>query len=324
MRANLLHAVVRGSLGIALGLVLLSLPAWADTKLVVGKANANADNTIPVNVGDQRGLFKKHGLDLKFVDFQGGSKMIQAMIAGNIDIAVGAGVEMSFIARGAPMMAVCESASTIPFLSVGIPWDSPIKSLKDLKGKKIGVSSSGSLTDWLAKQLAIKQGWGIDGIRIAPIGGSPTASMAAFKAHLIDADVGGTATFLRLAESKVGKVLAPASSYMGHIASGVIYASNKLIESNPDAVKAFVAGWLDTIRFIRANKAETVKIEMAVTKYSESVMSQEYDFVVGMYTSDCSFDPESLETLKQSFIDLKRVNHDIDMSKLYTEAFLPK
>lgn len=148
--------------------------------------------------------------------------------------------------------------------------------------------------------------------------------MAAFKANLIDADIGGTATFLRMSKSKVGKVLAPASSYMGHIASGVLYASNKLIESNPAAVKAFVAGWLDTIKFIRANKAETVKIEMSVTKYTENVMSQEYDFVVGMYTSDCKFDAQSLDTLKQSFADLKLLKEEPDMSKLYTEAFLPK
>lgn len=324
MRANLLHVAFQVTLGIVFGLALTSRPALADTKLVVGKANANADNTIPVNVGDQRGFFQKRGLDLEIVDFQGGSKMIQGMIAGNIDIAVGAGVEMSFIARGTPMMAVCETASTIPFLSVGIPWNSPIRSLKDLKGKKIGVSSSGSLTDWLAKQLAVKQGWGIDGVQRAPIGGSPPASMAAFKAGLIDADIGGTATFLRMAESKVGKVLAPASSYMGHIASGVIYASNKLIEANPNAVRAFVAGWLDTIRYMRTHKAETVKIEMSVTKYSEAVTSQEYDFVIGMYTNDCKFDAASLETLKQSFIDLKLLNEAPDMSKLYTEAYLPK
>ncbi len=324
MRANIPSRAATMALAAALAAAVASAPARADTVLAVGKANANADNTLPVNVGDEKGLFKKHGLDIKIVDFQGGSKMVQAMIAGNIDIAVGAGVEMSFIARGAPMMAVCESASTIPFLSVGVPWDSPAKSLKDLKGKKIGVSSSGSLTDWLAKQLAIREGWGVGGIKIATIGGSPTASMAAFKAHLVDADVGGTATFLRMAESKAGKVLAPATAFTDHIASGVIYASNKLIQSNPDAVRAFVAGWLDTIKFMRANKDETVKIERTVTRYSEAVTSQEYDFVIGMYTSDCKFDAKSLATLNQSFVDLKRIKHEMDMSKLYTETYLPK
>ncbi len=324
MTNTLLRALGGASIALALGWTTLATPARSETKLVVGKANPAADNTIPTDVGVEAGIFKKHGLDVQIVNFTGGSKMVQAMVAGDIDVAVGAGVEMAFIARGTPMMAVCQSASTIPFLSVGIPWDSPIKSLKDLKGKRIGVSSSGSLTDWLAKRLAIKEGWGVDGIEIATIGGSPTAAAAAFKAHNVDADVGGTANFLRLAEKKAGKVLAPASSFVGHIASGVIFASNKLIANDPDAVRAFVAGWIDTIKFVRANKDKAVEIEMKATKYSKSVMSQEYDFVIGMYTSDCRFNPEALQTLNQSFIDLHRIKKPLDMSKLYTEAYLPK
>ena len=55
-----------------------------------GKAAPNADPIIPVNVGDKLGIFKKHGLDLTIVDFTGGSKMTQAMVAGSIDIGVGA------------------------------------------------------------------------------------------------------------------------------------------------------------------------------------------------------------------------------------------
>jgi ABC-type nitrate/sulfonate/bicarbonate transport system substrate-binding protein len=60
-------------------------PATAAT-LTVGKAAPNADPIIPVNVGDKLGIFKKHGLDLTIVDFTGGSKMTQAMVAGSIDI----------------------------------------------------------------------------------------------------------------------------------------------------------------------------------------------------------------------------------------------
>ena len=105
------------------------------------------------------GIFKKHGLDLTIVDFTGGSKMTQAMVAGSIDIGVGAGTEMAFVAKGAPMTAICETAGPPSFLSIGVPWDSPIRSLDQLKGKRIGVSTAGSLTDWLAKDLARKKGW---------------------------------------------------------------------------------------------------------------------------------------------------------------------
>jgi NitT/TauT family transport system substrate-binding protein len=146
-------------------------PAAADTALTVGKANATSDAIIPVDVGERLGIFKKHGLDLKIVEFGGGSKMAQALVAGSIDIGDGAGTEMAFVAKGAPMLAVCESTGPAPFLGIGVPWDSPVKKLEDLKGKLIGVSSPGSFSDWSGRQLARKFGWGEDGVKTVAIGG---------------------------------------------------------------------------------------------------------------------------------------------------------
>ena len=125
----------RGTLAALIAITPAIAPAAAETTLIVGKANATSDAIIPVNIGDELGLFKKHGLDLKIMDFGGGSKMAQALVAGEIDIGDGAGTEMAFIAKGAPMLAVCESTSPAPFLGIGVPWDSPIKKLEDLKGK---------------------------------------------------------------------------------------------------------------------------------------------------------------------------------------------
>lgn len=52
-----------------------SAPAFPATTLTVGKANPTSDAIIPVNVGDQLGIFKRHGLDLKIIDLAGGSKI---------------------------------------------------------------------------------------------------------------------------------------------------------------------------------------------------------------------------------------------------------
>jgi len=70
----------------ALGVALASFPAFAGTTLVVGKAVATNPSMMAVNVGDQVGFFKKHGLDLKIVNFGGGARMVQALTAGSIDI----------------------------------------------------------------------------------------------------------------------------------------------------------------------------------------------------------------------------------------------
>ncbi len=304
--------------------VIASSPASAQTTLTVGKANASSDAIIPVNVGEQLGIFKKHGLDLKIIEFGGGSKMVQGMAAGAIDIGDGAGTELAFVAKGAPMLAICESTGPAPFLGIGVPWDSPIKKLEDLKGKVIGVSSPGSLSDWSGHQLARKFGWGPDGVKTVAIGGGPAPISAALRAHLVDAAISTTALFLSFEETKEGRFLDTVASFEGKIGSGALFASNQLIATNPDAIRAFIAAWLETVDYMRTHKAETVKITSAITHFSEKVASREYDLTVGMHTKDCRFDPESLATLKQSFVEMNLVHGDLDMSKLYTEAYLPK
>jgi NitT/TauT family transport system substrate-binding protein len=318
----------RGSLLAAFAIVLGSIDfasiASAGTVLNVGKASSNASAIIPVNVGDKAGVFAKHGLDLKISDFTGGSKLTQAMVAGGIDIGVGAGTEMALVAKGAPILAICNAVPSIPFLGIAVPWDSPIKTIAQLKGKKIGISSAGSLTDWLTRELARREGWAPQDVTPVAIGNGAASITAAFKENFIDADVAVTSLIFDMEEKQVGRLLIPVSNYASNLAAGAIFASNQLIKTNPDAIRAFLAGWLDTIDFIRKHKQEAVTIESEVTGFPPSVMSKEYDLTVGMFSSDCKFDAESLATLKRSFVDLKLVESTPDMSTLYTEAFVPK
>jgi NitT/TauT family transport system substrate-binding protein len=318
------------SCGVVLAALAASWPAvvtsaaFAGGMLSVGKADANASPILPVNVADKLGLLKKHGLDVKIADFTGGSKLSQAMVAGSIDIGVGAGTEMAFVSKGAPIIAVCDDAPPIPFIGIAVPWDSPIHTVDQLKGKKIGISSAGSLTDWLARELGHHEGWGPDGVTRVAIGNGAAAVIAAFRTNSIDADIAVTSNIFNWEEKKEGRLLIPVSKYVGNIAAGTIYATQHLIATDPDALRSFLAAWLETVDYMSKHKAETVKIESEVTGYSESVMAKEYDVTKGMFSKDCKFDAASLANLRQAFIDQKLVETPPDMSKLYTEAFLPK
>src|SRR5579864_7660568 len=126
-----LRGVILATL-VASGSVVVGSAAVADVALSVGKADANASPILPANVADKLGLFKKHGLDVKISDFTGGSKVSQAMVAGSIDIGVGAGTEMAFVAKGAPIIAVCNDAPPIPFIGIAVPWASPVHSVDQL------------------------------------------------------------------------------------------------------------------------------------------------------------------------------------------------
>jgi NitT/TauT family transport system substrate-binding protein len=314
-----LVALVAGSV-----LLLPPFGARAEDTISVGKADAASTSFLPVHVGDQVGIFKKHGLTLKISDFTGGSKLSQASVAGSIDIGLGAGTEMAFVAKGAPMKAVCDGLSPIPFIGVAVPYDSPVKKLDQLKGKKIGISSAGSLTDWLAKQLNQHQGWGADGVSSVAIGNGAAAVLAAFQTNAIDADLSVTSNIFNWEEKRQGRLVAPASEFVGNIAASTTYASQNFIDHHPDELKAFLAGWLETIDYLVSHKAETVKIESEVTHYSEAVMTKEYDITASKFSRDCKFDAEALANLKRAFVDQKLVDTPPDMSTLYSEAFLPK
>lgn len=185
------------------------------------------------------------------------------------------------------------------------------------------MSSLGSFTDWLAHELANKQGWGGEGVTIVALGGSAAAITAAFRVHQIDAAMGTTTEFLAFEQKEAGRLLASVSSYEGNAASGIIEASSRLIASDPGAVRAFIAAWLETIGYVRTHKAETVKRESAIGDLDERIMDQEYDLTIGMFTKDCRFDADSLAALKRSFVALKLLDSEPDMTKLYTEEFLP-
>jgi ABC-type nitrate/sulfonate/bicarbonate transport system substrate-binding protein len=301
-----------------------ALGAQAADTVRVGKADANASPIIPINVGDRLGIFARHGIDLKIADFTGGSKTFQALVAGSIDIALSAGPEMALVAKGAPVLAVCDAAPPIPFIGIAVPWDSPIHTMAQLKGKKIGISSVGSLTYWLALQLARHEHWGPHGVEPVAIGNGATSIVAAFRAHAIDADIAVTSDIFNMEEKKIGRLVVPVSKFVGNLAAGTIYASKSLIDTRPDVLRRFLAAWLETIDFVRTHKTETIKLESEITGFSLVVQTKEYNLTHGMFSTTCKFDAQSLATLKRSFADLHLVTPPPDMSKLYTEAFLPK
>ena len=294
--------------------------ASARTALLVGTSHLTADAELAASVG----IFAKHGLDVKITDFGGGSRLIQAMTAGSIGIGIGAGSEMALIAKGAPVLAVCEDASSLPYFSVDLPYDSPLHSLDELKGKKVGITAAGSLTNWLARELARHEGWSPESIDIVAIGGKPEAVTAALRAHLVDANISSTMQIEDLAEHKIARVLAPVSSFVGRTAAGVIFASDDMMKRHPDTIRRYVAGFLETTRYMSIHKDETVAIEARITRYPPGIVAKGYDVDQGMFTKDCRFDAESHANLQRSFLELKLLPKAPDMSKLYTAAYVPQ
>jgi NitT/TauT family transport system substrate-binding protein len=315
-------AALRGVVAAALALSMLpACAASAAEKLRVGKAVPEAFSFVPLDIGVRKGLFAKHGIEVESIAFAGDARMQQAMAADSLDIALGSGPAMAFIAKGAPIKAVAAMAGPPLLLAIVVRPDGP-KTAADLKGKRVSVSTAGSLTYWLVSETSKRQGWGPAGIDIAPMGAMP-GQIAALKRGDIDGLITDLGNALELEQNKVGRILVRFSDITDfHI--HVIFAADKLIAAKPDAIRGFLAGWFETIGFMRKNKAETVAIAKDVINKDEAITSRNYDELMPMFSDDGKFNGKALATLAKSYVELKVLPAEPDMSKLYTEAFLPK
>jgi NitT/TauT family transport system substrate-binding protein len=103
----------------------------------------------------------------------------------------------------------------------------------------------------------------------------------------------------------------------------VIFATNKLIAQRPDAIRAFLEAWFETIMFMRADKARTVEIAKDVIHVDPAITARTYDELMPMFSDDGKFNPKAMAALSRSYVDLKILPSEPDMSKFYTEEFLP-
>ena len=316
-------APLRIAIRAALMLLLAASSAGAAEKLRVGKAVPEAFSFVPLDVGMRKGFFAKEGLEIEETAFAGDAKMQQAMASDSLDIALGSGPAMAFIVKGAPVKAVAAMAGPPLLLTLTVRADGPIKEVADLKGKRVSVSTVGSLTAWLASELSRRQGWGPDGIVLVSMGAA-LPQIAALERKEIDGMVTDVATAFDLEKHHKGRILVRFGELEKDFHIHVIFATNKLIASRPDAIRAFLRGWFATIAFMRQNKAETVAIAKEVMNKDEDITSRTYDELMPMFSDDGKFNPKALDRLAASYVELKILSEKPDPSKLYTEAFLPK
>jgi NitT/TauT family transport system substrate-binding protein len=309
------------ALALAAGAMILAAPAGAAEKLRVGKAVPEAFSFVPLDIGMRKGFFAKHGLEIESIAFAGDARMQQAMASDSLDIALGSGPAMAFIVKGSPIKAVAAMAGPPLLLAILVRPDGP-KSASELKGKKISVSTAGSLTYWLVSETSRRQGWGPKGIDIAPMGALP-GQIAAMKRGDIDGAIMDIGNAFELEKRGEGRILVRFTDIKDfHI--HVIFAADKLIAARPEAVRAFLQGWFETIAFMRRNKAETVAIAKEVTSKDEEITARVYDELMPMFSDDGKFSPNALATLAKSYVELQLLPEEPDPAKLYTEAFLPK
>lgn len=310
-------------LGLALTALAPASSAAAQTKLAVAKV-ANDFALSMVDYGNKLGTFHKNGLDVQ-VSRITQAKMVQAVIAGSIDMALASGATLAFAAKGAPLTGVAALSGPPSILVLVVGTDSPIKSLDQLRDRTIAVSNLGSLTDWAVSQIAVHENWAPSAIKRVSVG-STAARVAALRTGAADGAVVDIATGLNLETHGDGKILVNFGDLITRFQNQIVYASNALIKNDPDAVRRFVRAWFETIDHARTHKSETVAFAQQELGIAPGIAEQVYDKLMpgGFFSTDGRFDAAALDAMSKNFVEMKLLDHPVDLSQYVTDRFLPK
>jgi NitT/TauT family transport system substrate-binding protein len=241
--------------GAALLLALAGSASQAAAPVTVRVGLANASSDVGFFIADKKGYFKQEGLDVKFMTFDSGAKMVAPL--GNGQLEVGAGSPSAglynAIARGLDMKIVADKGSTPPgygyqplLVRKDLIDSGRYKTLKDLKGMKIAGSAVGSASTSTLNEALKKAGLKYEDVERVFLG-FPQHVMA-LQNKAVDAAMTTEPSATRAVQSGAAvRVMGDDVIYPNHQLAVVLY-SGAFIKTNPDAGKRFMRAYLRAVR----------------------------------------------------------------------------
>lgn len=297
-------------------------PSQELTVIRVGRPDGTSLTTLPVILGEQLGIWKSVGLDMQQSALRGDAQVQQALAAGSVDAAMASGPGIGFLTKGVPAMVIAQLVNSPAYYGLIVPANSPIKSMADLRGKKVAVSSVGSLTEWLTTQIALKEGWPPSAITIVPLGDSKGEEAGA-ESGAVDAFVTGSDTGYDMDVHGKGHVVMTFETLVQHFPTNLLYARSDFLSQHPDVVRRFLTGWFRCIAYMRSHKAETVKFTAQAEGLAEEAVSKAYDKIMPAMSTNGMLDPAGFDRLAQSLGDLGITQGKVNLKQYMYPKFLP-
>ncbi len=315
---------IAGLLGITVMLAGATRTAQtaAPEEIRVGRAVSTAFAFATLEVGNDAHIWDKVGLKLDISTFKGDADVQRAMTAAQIDFGLGGGPAMGYHNKGVPGIAVASMYGPPTDMAIVVANNGPIKNVNDFKGKKLGVTTAGSLTDWLVHAFAQKQGWGPEGVDSVAMG-STEARVSAIESGQIAGTVQDIGVGYDLETQGKGKVFKTFGDYVPKFETHVLFATDDMIKNHPDTVKKFLRGWFMTVAYMRTHKAETVKSIAPVLGESEAIVGRLYDNDMSAMSSNGAWDPQAVSVVAQSLKDLGLSDTVLDPKVMLNSQFVP-
>jgi NitT/TauT family transport system substrate-binding protein len=261
-------------------------PVVAQLRKIRFSTSAISIAELPFKIAQVKGFYREEGLDVEAILIRGAVGM-QALLGGSVDYTSASGSTIAAAVRGLPVKLVFISSAKPQFDLISQPQ---IKSVQDLKGKVIGISSRGGSNDLITQMILQKNGLAPNkDVTMIIIGGQEDAALALRTGRIAATLLTPPRPFLLLREGF--NRIAYSGDYLSTYPNGGIGATDEKIKNQPAEVLGFVKASVKALQFSRQNRAEMLKMMPAYLGIKDAALIEQlYDLYLSRLSADGSAD----------------------------------
>lgn len=298
-----------------LAIAVSTVPAPGADKVRIGVSNYNISN-LTVGVAQTKDFFKQEGIEAEIIRMNP-NVATMALVSGDIDYSTLIGSVIGANLKGAKLKMIACSQDRTPLSLVG---KAAIKSVKELKGKTIGVGSYGSTPDIIAR-MVVKH-YGVDPeteIKMLALG-SDSARLTALKEGVVDAII--VAPPVDFEGKKMGfNILSRAGDILRFPYNGLGTSVEKITE-RPDGVKRVIRAIVRANGFIRRNREGAIQVLVNWTKTKPEFAEAAYDSTVGVFSQDGTIPEDGLRLVIENFRKSMNISRQVSLSDVSDSTLL--
>jgi NitT/TauT family transport system substrate-binding protein len=258
---------------VGLSATLLCSNASAADRIKVASTVREIFDNLPLYVATRAGMFKDEGLEVEITHFSGGGEVVRAVASKSMDIGmVAATAGIIAAGRGEPLKLIAAWSAPAYGILFVVPPDSPITTVKDLAGKKVGITRPGSVSH--TGLNAALQANGIQGrVDIVPVG-APGDGWTILKSGRIQATWHTAPDVYALVDRGEARVLFQLSDYLKDYQQGALLARDDYLRANPETTRKFLRAAARAAEYIEKDPAEAAKIGASSMGLSEDAIGK--------------------------------------------------